>query len=71
MTPEQLQAFLVRHNLKEAELARLLGVPHQTVNCWKLGTRKPRLESLVDERLRTLDRRLSRRQPPARQQEAP
>lgn len=59
MTPDDLQAFLVKHNIKEAELARLLGVPHQTVNRWKLGTRKPRLGSIVDDQIKALDRRLT------------
>jgi transcriptional regulator with XRE-family HTH domain len=61
MTPDDLQAFLVKHKLKEAELARLLGVPHQTVNRWKLGTRTPRPASFVDDRLRALDRQLAAR----------
>lgn len=59
MTPDDLQSFMARHNLTEADVGRLLGVPHQTVNRWKLGTRKPRLGSILDERIAQLDRRLT------------
>ena len=68
MTPDQLQAFMVKHDLTEAAVARLLGVPHQTVNRWKLGNRKPRLGAILDERIAQLDRQLAaqkRRRPPA------
>lgn len=39
MTPEKLEQFLVRHDLSNAEFARLLGVTGPAVDHWLLGRR--------------------------------
>lgn len=38
---EVLEAYCQRHNLKDAELAGLLGKPRSTVTHWRLGHRSP------------------------------
>ena len=39
--PQALQNFLSSHAITQAELARMLGVPKQTVNSWIKGRAMP------------------------------
>ena len=53
--PQALQYFLSSHSITQAELARMLGVPKQTVNSWIKGRAMPgydraiRLMEMMDE----------------------
>ena len=53
--PQVLQNFLNSHSITQAELARMLGVPKQTVNSWIKGRAMPsygraiRLMEMMDE----------------------
>ena len=53
--PQVLQNFLDSHSITQAELARLLNVPKQTVNNWIKGRAMPsydrtiRLMEMMDE----------------------
>ena len=53
--PQALQNFLSSHSITQAELARMLGVPKQTVNSWIKGRTMPsydraiRLMEMMDE----------------------
>ena len=53
--PQALQNFLNSHAITQSELARMLGVPKQTVNSWIKGRAMPgydraiRLMEMMDE----------------------
>lgn len=55
MTPEKLEQFLVRHDLTNAQFARLLGVTPPAVDHWLLGRRAVPLTTV--RLLRLFDRR--------------
>ena len=44
--PQVLQNFLDSHSITQAELARMLDVPKQTVNGWIKGRTMPKYERL-------------------------
>lgn len=45
--PQVLQNFLDSHSISQAELARMLDVPKQTVNGWIKGRTMPKYERLI------------------------
>ena len=45
--PQVLQNFLDSHSITQAELARMLDVPKQTVNGWIKGRTMPKYERLI------------------------
>ena len=45
--PQVLQNFLDSHSITQAELARMLDVPKQTVNGWIKGRTMPKYERLA------------------------
>ena len=45
--PQALQNFLDSHSITQAELARMLDVPKQTVNGWIKGRTMPKYERLA------------------------
>lgn len=45
--PQALQNFLDSHSITQAELARMLDVPKQTVNGWIKGRTMPKYERLI------------------------
>lgn len=45
--PHVLQNFLDSHSITQAELARILEVPKQTVNGWIKGRTMPKYERLA------------------------
>lgn len=45
--PQALQNFLDSHSITQAELARILEVPKQTVNGWIKGRTMPKYERLI------------------------
>ena len=45
--PQVLQNFLDSHSITQAELARILEVPKQTVNGWIKGRTMPKYERLA------------------------
>ena len=45
--PQVLQNFLDSHSITQAELARMLEVPKQTVNGWIKGRTMPKYERLI------------------------
>lgn len=45
--PQALQNFLNSHSISQAELARMLDVPKQTVNGWIKGRTMPKYERLI------------------------
>ena len=45
--PQVLQNFLDSHSITQAELARMLDVPKQTVNGWVTGRAMPKYERLI------------------------
>ena len=45
--PQVLQNFLDSHSITQAELARMLDVPKQTVNGWVKGRAMPKYERLI------------------------
>ena len=45
--PQVLQNFLDSHSITQAELARMLDVPKQTVNGWIKGRTIPKYERLA------------------------
>ena len=45
--PQALQNFLDSHSISQAELARMLDVPKQTVNGWIKGRTMPKYERLI------------------------
>ena len=45
--PQALQNFLDSHSISQAEFARMLGVPKQTVNGWIKGRTMPKYERLI------------------------
>lgn len=53
--PQTLQNFLDSHSISQAELARILNVPKQTINNWIKGRSMPsydraiRLMEMMDE----------------------
>lgn len=45
--PQLLQNFLDSHSITQAELARMLDVPKQTINGWIKGRTMPKYERLI------------------------
>ena len=45
--PQALQNFLDSHSITQAEFARMLDVPKQTVNGWIKGRTMPKYERLI------------------------
>lgn len=45
--PQALQNFLDSHSISQAEFARMLDVPKQTVNGWIKGRTMPKYERLI------------------------
>ena len=45
--PQALQNFLDSHSISQAEFARMLDVPKQTVNGWIKGRTMPKYERLA------------------------
>ena len=45
--PQALQNFLDSHSISQAEFARMLDVPKQTVNGWVKGRTMPKYERLA------------------------
>ena len=45
--PQALQNFLYSHSISQAEFARMLDVPKQTVNGWIKGRTMPKYERLI------------------------
>ena len=45
--PQALQYFLDSHSITQAELARMLDVPKQTVNGWIKGRTMPKYDRLT------------------------
>ena len=45
--PQVLQNFLDSHSISQAEFARMLDVPKQTVNGWIKGRTMPKYERLI------------------------
>ena len=45
--PQALQNFLDSHSITQAEFARMLDVPKQTVNGWIKGRTMPKYERLA------------------------
>ena len=45
--PQILQNFLDSHSITQAEFARMLDVPKQTVNGWIKGRTMPKYERLI------------------------
>ena len=45
--PQALQSFLNSHSITQAELARIMGVPSETVNGWIKGRTMPKYDRLV------------------------
>ena len=45
--PQALQNFIDSHSISQAELARMLDVPKQTVNGWIKGRTMPKYERLI------------------------
>ncbi len=45
--PQALQNFLNSHSISQAEFARMLDVPKQTVNGWIKGRTMPKYERLA------------------------
>ena len=45
--PQVLQNFLDSHSISQAEFARMLDVPKQTVNGWIKGRTMPKYERLA------------------------
>lgn len=45
--PQALQNFLDSHSISQAELARLLNVPKQTVNNWVKGRAMPSYDRAI------------------------
>ena len=45
--PQALQNFLDSNSITQAELARMLDVPKQTVNGWIKGRTMPKYERLI------------------------
>ena len=45
--PQILQNFLDSHSISQAEFARMLDVPKQTVNGWIKGRTMPKYERLI------------------------
>lgn len=45
--PQLLQNFLDSHSTTQAELARMLDVPKQTINGWIKGRTMPKYERLI------------------------
>lgn len=45
--PQTLQNFLDSHSISQAEFARMLDVPKQTVNGWIKGRTMPKYERLI------------------------
>ena len=45
--PQTLQNFLDSHSISQAEFARMLDVPKQTINGWIKGRTMPKYERLA------------------------
>ena len=45
--PQALQNFLDSHSISQAEFARMLNIPKQTVNGWIKGRTMPKYERLI------------------------
>lgn len=45
--PQTLRNFLDSHSISQAEFARMLDVPKQTVNGWIKGRTMPKYERLI------------------------
>lgn len=45
--PQALQRFLNSRSITQAELARMMGVPSETVNGWIKGRTMPKYDRLV------------------------
>ena len=45
--PQALQNFLDSHSISQAEFARMLDVPKQTINSWIKGRTMPKYERLI------------------------